>query len=490
MEDIQSRTLFFGDNLKILQEKIRDNVFDLIYLDPPFNSNRNYSVLFKEAGIDNSAQIHAFEDTWDWTEETVRLFTEMKNHPNPKIAILTNSLAEFVGHTPMMAYLVNMTARLIPLHRVLKPTGSLYLHCDPTASHYLKIIMDVIFSKENFINEIIWCYDTGGRAKRYFPRKHDTILWYTKSQEYNFYYENVALARDTSTMHEPILHDEEGRPYQRNIKFGKEYRYYLDKGVLPNDWWVDLQAINPSAKERLGYPTQKPEALLDRIINAVTKEGDWILDPFCGCGTTVAVAERLKRRWVGIDISMLAINVIHNRLKEHYRYLRVNVDGIPMDYASARRLAERDKYAFQDWAISLIGAKPPTGQSKKGADRGIDGLILFYDRLDILKPKLRKIIVQVKGGATNRGDVAKLKGDMDREDSPMGILITLQEPTTEMKREAVLAGEYQYSSTTKFPKMQILSIKHWFDGRKPLLPSDIVNPFKQASMKIGQESLF
>jgi len=271
MVDIQNRTLFFGDNLKILQEKILDNVFDLIYLDPPFNSNRNYSVLFKEAGIDNSAQIHAFEDTWDWTEETVRLFTEMKNHPNPKIAILTNSLAEFVGHTPMMAYLVNMTARLIPLHRVLKPTGSLYLHCDPTASHYLKIIMDVIFSKENFINEIIWCYDTGGRAKRYFPRKHDTILWYTKSQEYNFYYENVALARDTSTMHEPILHDEEGRPYQRNIKFGKEYRYYLDKGVLPNDWWVDLQAINPSAKERLGYPTQKPEALLDRIINAVTK---------------------------------------------------------------------------------------------------------------------------------------------------------------------------------------------------------------------------
>ena len=237
-------------------------------------------------------------------------------------------------------------------------------------------------------------------------------------------------------------------------------------------------------------PGNQHPYLLKSRYGKVSKEGDWILDPFCGCGTTVAVAERLKRRWVGIDISMLAINVIHNRLKEHYRYLRVNIDGIPMDYASARRLADRDKYAFQDWAISLIGAKPPTGQSKKGADRGIDGLILFYDRLDIRKPKLRKIIVQVKGGGTNRGDVAKLKGDMDREDAPMGILITLQEPTTEMKKEAVLAGEYHYSSSTKFPIIQILSIKQWFDGRKPLLPSDLVNPFKQASMKIGQESLF
>jgi DNA modification methylase len=488
--EIHNRTLFFGDNLKILQEKIPENTFDLIYLDPPFNSDRNYNVLFKEGKVDSSAQIHAFEDTWEWTDDTVRLFEELKKNPNPKIAVLIHSLAEFIGHNEMMAYLVNMTARLMPLHRVLKSTGSLYLHCDPTASHYLKIIMDVIFSKKNFINEIVWCYDTGVRAKRYFPKKHDTILWYTKSQEYNFYYENVALARDTSTMHEPILHDEEGRPYQRNIKFGKEYRYYLDKGVLPNDWWVDLQALNPSAKERLGYPTQKPEALLDRIINAVTKEGDWILDPFCGCGTTVAVAERLKRRWVGIDISMLAINVMDKRLRDHYRGIKVNIDGIPMDYEGAYKLAQYDKYAFQDWAISLIGANPPTGQSKKGADRGIDGLILFYDRAVLSAPNLRKIIVQVKGGGTNRGDIAKLKGDMEREDAPMGVLITLQEPTSEMKRETALAGEYRYSASTIFPKIQILSIKDWFDGRTIKLPSDQINPFKRATEIADQKSLF
>ena len=180
----------------------------------------------------------------------------------------------------------------------------------------------------------------------------------------------------------------------------------------------------------------------------------WILDPFCGCGTTVSVAERLKRKWVGIDISMLAINIIAKRLKQHYPYIRTKIDGIPMDYEGAQQLADKDKYAFQDWAISLIGANPPSGESKKGADRGIDGLILFYERVSFTDPRpvLRKIIVQVKGGATGRGDIAKLKGDMERENSPMGVLITLQEPTTEMKREASLAGEHKYSEAVSFPE--------------------------------------
>jgi hypothetical protein len=215
-----------------------------------------------------------------------------------------------------------------------------------------------------------------------------------------------------------------------------------------------------------------------------------VLDPFCGCGTTVAVAERFKRRWVGIDISMLAINVIHDRLKEQYRGIRVNFDGIPMDYEGASKLAQHDKYKFQDWAISLIGANPPTGQRRKGADRGIDGFILFYDRLDLRNPQLRKIIVQVKGGGTGRGDIATLKGDMAREEAPMGVLITLNEPTPEMKRETALAGEYHYSAATRFPKIQILSVKDWFDGRTLKLPTDTVNPFRQAAMKADQDSLF
>jgi site-specific DNA-methyltransferase (adenine-specific) len=291
-----------------------------------------------------------------------------------------------------------------------------------------------------------------------------------------------------------VLIDEAGKRYVlSDAGGGKRVKRFLDEamkyGKPVDDVW-DIDKLNNSSKEKLGYPTQKPTELLERIIHASSNEGDWILDPFCGCGTTVAVAERLRRRWAGIDISMLAVNVISQRLKAHYRGIRINIDGIPMDYEGAYKLAQNDKYTFQDWAISLIGANPPTGQSKKGADRGVDGLILFYDRIDIRKPQLRKIIVQVKGGGTNRGDVAKLKGDMDREDAPMGVLITLNEPTPEMKRETALAGEYRYSSSTLFPKIQILSIKDWFDGRNIKLPTDTVNPFRQAAVKADQKSLF
>jgi site-specific DNA-methyltransferase (adenine-specific) len=481
--DISNRTLFFGDNLKILQERIPENSFDLIYLDPPFNSNRDYNVLFQEGRVDSSAQIHAFEDTWEWTDDTVRLFNELKKHPNPKIAILIHSLAEFIGYNEMMAYLVNMTARLIPLHWVLKSTGSLYLHCDPTASHYLKIILDVIFGKKNFRNEIVWCYRGAGYPKKDFGKRHDIILRYSKTNEYIFNLDAVREPYAEATL-------ERFEHYIGNKRYGKDYgtQQLNPLGKHPDDWW-EIQPIAPSAKERLGYPTQKPEKLLEKIILASTNENSLILDPFCGCGTTVAVAERLKRRWVGIDISMLAINVIHKRLKDHYRGVKINIDGIPMDFEAAYRLAQNDKYAFQDWAISLIGANPPSGQSKKGADRGIDGLILFYDRVDIRKPQLRKIIVQVKGGATNRGDIATLKGDMDREAAPMGVLITLNEPTAEMKKEAAFAGEYQYSASTSFPRIQLLPIKDWFNGRKLNLPSEMVNPFKKAAVVADQDSL-
>jgi site-specific DNA-methyltransferase (adenine-specific) len=483
--EIKNRTLFFGDNLKILQEKIPENTFDLIYLDPPFNSNRNYNVLFKEGKVDSSAQIHSFEDTWEWTEDTVRLFDELKKHPNPKIAILIHSLAEFIGQNEMMAYLVNMTARLLPLHSVLKPTGTLYLHCDPTASHYLKIILDVIFGKQNFRNEIIWCYRGGGVPKNDFANRHDIIFRYTKTDEYYFNVDAVRIPYSKD-----VLESLPSR-YDKSYRGNKVYSGYKPNplGKHPEDWW-EIQPIMPSSKERIGYPTQKPEALLERIIKASTKEEDCLLDPFCGCGTTVAVAERLNRKWVGIDISMLAINVIHDRLKEQYQGIQVNFDGIPMDYEGAFKLAQKDKYKFQDWAISLIGANPPTGQSKKGADRGIDGLILFYERVDVLKPKLRKILVQVKGGGANRGDVATLQGDMEREEAPMGVLITLLDPSSEMKRQAALAGEYQYSASSQFPRIQILSMKDWFDGRNIKLPTDTVNPFKPAAMKADQKSLF
>lgn len=484
--NLQNRTLFFGDNLQVIEEKIPKNFFDLIYLDPPFNSNRNYNVLFKEGKVDSTAQLHAFEDTWEWTTPTIHLFDDLKENHNPQIAILMNSLYEILKDTPMMAYLVNMTARLIPLRKVLKDTGSIYLHCDPTASHYLKIILDVVFGKQNFRNEIIWCYKRWPSKQDNFQQMHDVILRYSKGK-------SVIWNQ---------LYDDFTEQTKRRIKGGMKIEHIVgisgkilirptnekSPGVAMCDYW-NIPMIAGQAKERLGYPTQKPEALLERIILASSNKDSWVLDPFCGCGTTVAVAENLGRNWVGIDISMQAVNVIQRRMNFHYPDITVNIDGIPMDYESAQALAVKDKFAFQDWAITLVGANPPSGATKKGADRGIDGLILFRDKVDYANPKLRKILVQVKGGGSGRGDVAKLKGDIEREDAPMGILITLHEPTAEMKREAALAGEYKYTESSSFPRIQILSIRDWFAGKEVKIPSDKVSPFKNAEAKGNQPSL-
>lgn len=475
---LENRTLFFGDNLQVIEERFSDNLFDLIYLDPPFNSNRNYNVLFKEGQVDASAQIRAFEDTWEWSTPTIHLFEALKENPNPQIAIMMQSLFEIMRDTPMMAYLANMTARLIPLRRVLKETGSIYLHCDPTASHYLKMILDVIFGKQNFRNEIIWHYRRWTGSAKQFLKMHDVIFFYTKTDSYKFNplfteYTEASLKRKQN--------------YHTRIKNGDVYVTNIDeRGVKENDVWT-IPVINSQAKERLGYPTQKPEALLEKIIKASCDEGDWVLDPFCGCGTTVAVAERVNRNWIGIDISMQSVTVIRERMKNHFPGIKVTIDGIPMDYESAAALAEKDKFAFQDWAITLVGANPPSGVSKKGADRGIDGIILFREKVDYSNPKLRKIIVQVKGGGTNRGDVARLKGDLEREDAPMGILITLKDATSEMKREATMSGEYQYTQATAFPRIQLLSIREWFEGKELKLPADTVNPFKKAEAKKGKD---
>ena len=475
---IENRTLFFGDNLEILRDKFKggDGYFDLIYLDPPFNSNRAYNVLFKEGKVDSSAQIHAFEDIWQWTDYTIKLFEELKQYGNPEIAILISSLYEFIHDTPMMAYLVNMTARLIPLKRVLKPTGSIYLHCDPTASHYLKIIMDVIFSPKNFRNEIIWFYKTGGVSKNWFGRKHDVILFYTNDSTYFFkqQIEKSYLSHKYGFKDIVIKEDKGG--------------YYTEVGM--RDVW-DIPALRGNQPEALGYPTQKPEAVLERILHASTKEGDWVLDPFCGCGTTVAVAERLRRNWVGIDISMQSINVIAQRMEAHYPNIELHLHGIPKDFEGAVSLAADDKFAFQDWAITLVGANPPQGEPRKGADRGVDGLILFKEQasFDNKNPKLNKIIVQVKGGGHGRHDVATLKGDMGTEGAPMGIFICLNEPTPEMKRVANLAGQYKFSDAVSFPKIQILSIKDWFNGKQVLVPSTKINPFRTAEARADQSSL-
>ena len=303
------RTIWTGDNLDILRG-INSETVDLIYLDPPFNSNRTYS-----APIGSKAAGAAFEDTWTLDKEDVAWMGLIADqHPAIHNVIAAAGAAHSAG---MQSYLRMMAVRLLELRRVLAPAGSIYLHCDPVAGHYLKLLMDAIFDPRNFRNEIVWCYKSGGRAKVHFPKKHDVILWYSKSRKnYIFNYDAVSLPRDTSTMHEPVILDDSGRKYQRNFKNGKEYRYYLDKGVLPDDWWADIQAENPASKKRTGYPTQKPLPLIERIVKASSNAGDVVLDPFCGCATACVAADNLQREWVGIDISPKAVELVHMRLRD------------------------------------------------------------------------------------------------------------------------------------------------------------------------------
>ena len=289
----KNRTMWTGDNLDIMRGMNSESL-DLIYLDPPFNSKHNYA-----APIGSEAAGAEFKDTWTLGDIDVAWHGLIADE-NPELyRVIDASMTK-----SDRAYLIYMAVRLMEMKRILKETGSIYLHCDPTMSHYLKLTMDAIFGRGNFRNEIVWCYKSGGRAKAHFPKKHDMILWYSINYgEYVFNYDDISLPRDTSTMHEPVLTDENGRKYQRNHKNGKEYRYYLDKGVLPNDWWTDIQAENPASKARTGYPTQKPLALLERIIKASSSPGDMIMDPFCGCATACVAAEKLERQWAGIDIS-------------------------------------------------------------------------------------------------------------------------------------------------------------------------------------------
>jgi site-specific DNA-methyltransferase (adenine-specific) len=360
---------------------------------------------------------------------------------------------------------------MVELHRVLKPTGSIYLHCDPTASHYLKLLMDAVFGLKNFRNEIVWCYSIGGKSHKTFGRKHDVILWYTKSNEWTFNpdvpYVRVSRKPDS---HMKVITDEAGVTWQEktDAKTGKIYRYPLDK--IADDYWLNMEQLNREDAERLGYPTQKPEALLERIIAASSNEGDMVLDPFCGCGTTVAVAERLKRHWIGIDITHLAISLMRHRLHDTFGHdlSPYEVIGDPKDLESARALAEENRYQFEWWALGLVDARPAQDK-RKGADRGVDGYINFFDDNS---GKAKTIIVQVKSGGVNRSYIATLNSDREREKAPIGILITLEEPTKPMLEEAATAGYYEpeHFPGYQYPRIQILTIKELLDGKEAQYP--------------------
>lgn len=472
---ITTNTLFYGNNLPILREYIPDESIDLIYLDPPFNSKRTYNVLFKyESGEESEAQIAAFDDTWHWDHNTAALYRELVTDSPTEVSKMIEALHDFIGTNQMMAYLVMMTARLVELHRVLKPTGSLYLHCDPTASHYLKIVLDTIFGAKNFQNEIVWGYEIGSRSKKRWARKHDIILFYSKTSKFNFYWERVADPRKEGT-HMKTRVDEDGREYQekKDKKSGKVYRYYVDKGAIPKDWWAGPQQLNRDDAERLGYPTQKPLELLERIIAASSNPGDVVFDPFCGCGTAVAAAQKLGRKWIGIDVTHLAIALQKYRLQEMFPDAGFKIIGEPESVRSAQQLALDDRNQFEWWAVSLVNAMPTGGtagskKGKKGADKGIDGVLTIMDES---AGKSNRVLVQVKSGKVGSRDIRDLVGTVEREKAAIGIFITLEPPTKPMITEAASAGFYRSPGWHKdYPRIQILTIEELLDGATIQMP--------------------
>jgi site-specific DNA-methyltransferase (adenine-specific) len=480
--------LYYGDNLEILIRHISDNSVDLIYLDPPFNSKANYNILYKEpTGEPSKAQVTAFEDTWHWSEESERAFRDIAEKAPAQVVDMMTSFRQFIKENNMMAYLTMMCIRLIELKRVLKDTGSIYLHCDPTASHYLKILMDTIFGVENFRNEIVWCYSGGGIPTKDFPRKHDVILRYSKTDKSFF---------------TPIY-----RPYtQGTVQRGrtpvKGDRPLNPKGTPIPDWWFSnlecdhcgsklstnlKRIVSPTDPENLGYPTQKPEELLERIIKSSSKEDDIVLDPFCGCGTTVAVAQKLSRKWIGIDITHLAVNIIKWRLKSVFGLepkKDYQIIGEPEDFSGAKELALQNRYQFQWWALSLINARP-YADKKKGADTGIDGYIYFMKEKD----KVGKVIVQVKSGNTSVKDIRDLGHVLEREKAEIAIFISLNEVTEPMKKEAVTKGFYKSQILKKdYPRIQILTLAEIFGGKQANIPYQL-NPYKKAEIVDNSESL-
>lgn len=526
--------LYFGDNLTVLREHIEQESVDLVYLDPPFNSKAQYNVLYETpANHRETAQRSAFRDSWHWEEEAQACFEHAVAHGGSAAAILT-SLKTALGRSDTMAYLSMMAARLIEIRRAMRPTASLYLHCDPTASHYLKIIMDGIFGPRSFKNEVVW-KRTGshGGSKRWGPI-HDTLLFYTASERYtwnrvfqdydskylrDFYrfsdgrgqYRLVTLTGagiregdsgkpwrgvdptdsgrhwavpmkalaaaypnlDLSTMNtqEKLdLLDKAGLVYWPSRGSVPQQKRYADEapGVPIQDIVTDIGPISSQARERLGYPTQKPVALLRRIIEASSNIGDVVLDPFCGCGTSVYAASELERRWVGIDISYFGVRLIHRRVTENFFKVPVSVSGVPADLASAEALAEAAPYGFQQWAVDELGCQI-WNDGKKGADGGIDGEMWFFAG----PGAPGRLLVQVKGGRRPKlGAVREFARVVDSEGAQMGVYFSRAPITADMRSESAAAGVFKIGSAA-YPRLALVSLEDWFTGVRPPLPTPI-----------------
>ncbi|MBM4284011.1 MAG: site-specific DNA-methyltransferase [Deltaproteobacteria bacterium] len=474
--------LYYGDNLEVLKLHVKEDSVDLIYLDPPFKSNQKYNVLFTEQnGTRSKAQIKAFEDTWRWDEGSALAFRKIVE-TGGNVSKIMQAFYSFLGGCDMLAYLSMMAPRLLEMRRVLKQTGSIFLHCDPTASHYLKLLMDSIFKPENFKNEIIWHYRKWPSGKYAFQRNHDVILFYTKSESkertFNQLYMDRALSTQKRFGSAKIIsgYDETGR----RIPSQTEERD--SEGVRMDDVW-DIGRVPPIKQL---FPTQKPELLIERIIISSSKEGDLVLDPFCGCGTTIVTAQKLNRRWIGIDITALSITLIKNRLKDAFREeVPYKVIGEPVSLPDAEKLAREDPYQFQCWALGLVGARPV--EQKKGADKGIDGRMYFHDEAKGAKTK--QIIFSVKSGHTTVAQVRDLRGVLEREQAEIGILITLQPPTKPMKSEALEAGFYESPWGSRHPRLQILTIEELLAQKGVDLPVARVNVTFKKSDRVKENQV-
>ena len=537
--------LYYGDNLDVLRRHIADESVDLVYLDPPFNSNASYNVLFAERdGAQAASQIKAFEDTWRWDESAARAFEEVVE-TGGKVSQVMQAFRTFLGESDMLAYLAMMAPRLVELRRVLKPTGSLYLHCDPTASHYLKMLLDAVFGPGHFRNELVWKRTSARSDSHRWNQIHDTILFYSKSDEYvwnpqytpysaeyqaDFYggadNRGDAFMSDNLTA-AGVRHGESGKPW-RDVDPTKRGRHWalpvrvveqlgltgtvqerldgLDNagyiiwpkkqsgmprykrllkdmpGLAIQSIISDIPPLSAKSAERLGYPTQKPESLLERIVAASSNEGDVVLDPFCGCGTTIAAATKLNRRWIGIDVTALAISLIRSRLTDTFgaNNAQYEVIGEPVSLPDAVKLAKDDPYQFQWWALGLVHARPV--EQKKGADQGIDGRIYFHEGES---RKTQQIIFSVKAGKLHAPYVRDLRGVVEREKAAIGVLLCLDEPTRAMKTEAASAGFYA-SPWGKHPRLQILTIEELLTGTlldRP--PAQASVTFKRAPKAAG-----
>lgn len=522
--------LYYGDNLDVLRRKIAATSVDLCYIDPPFNSKRNYFQIYNNQGSEDRAQAQAFVDTWNWGDEAregLEYILDLERL-NPRAGDtrwteqtveLIRGLEKVLGRGSLLAYLVHMTLRIVEIHRVLKPTGSFYLHCDQTASHYLKLVLDAVFCGQggDFRNQVIWQRTAAkGDAKNKFGAVHDVIFYFTKSQHAQM--KPIYADKDDAYLGRFTLDDGDGRgkyrlapldspnfrpnltyeykgysPPNKGWRVKRELMEQLDaegrlafpklktgriarkhflaeqEGRKLADVWVDLPPLQAASAERLGYPTQKPEALLERIIKASSNEGDTVLDAYCGCGTTVAVAQRLGRRWIGIDITYQSIALILKRLQERYAdewpaiEANIKLDGVPRDLASAIALANRKddktRKEFEKWAVLSFSNNQARINEKKGGDGGIDGIGLFF----IDKDTNGRCIIQVKSGKTGPRDLRDLSGTVQREKADIGVLICMDMPTKAMRDEMTAAGKYVHPTIGReYDRLQVVTIAEMF----------------------------